>query len=124
VCYWPDDKVHQHGDLFIELVSAPTKYPAYVTRELAITNTKINESRTGERLRYHRPHRTAAEDAEQVWGRSHRRARQVGLKGVARLWKRGRDLAGFFDGLLFSRTKRLFFFFLFFFFLFSCCCCS
>ncbi len=45
MCYWPTDKVRQHGDMFIELVNL-SKFPSYTMREVAITNTKINESRT------------------------------------------------------------------------------
>ena len=51
MCYWPTDKVRQHGDMFIEQTSV-TEHTGYVLREFAITNTKINESRVVKHFQY------------------------------------------------------------------------
>lgn len=51
VCYWPSEKVRQHGDMFIEQTSM-TEMPNYSMREFAITNTKINESRVIKHYQY------------------------------------------------------------------------
>lgn len=51
MCYWPSEKVRQHGDMFIEQASV-SEMPSYVMREFAITNTKINESRIIKHFQY------------------------------------------------------------------------
>ena len=40
VQYWSEDKLKQHGDLFVEL-SQETSYPHYTMREFSLTNTKV-----------------------------------------------------------------------------------
>ena len=51
VCYWPTEKVRQHGDMFIEQSNC-SQLPSYTMREFAVTNTKINESRTIKHFQY------------------------------------------------------------------------
>lgn len=51
MCYWPTDKVRQHGDMFIEQTSM-SQLQNYIVREFAITNTKINESRVLKHYQY------------------------------------------------------------------------
>ena len=51
MCYWPTDKVKQHGDMFIEQTSV-SEMPSYTMREFAVTNTKINESRVIKHFQY------------------------------------------------------------------------
>lgn len=57
VCYWPSDKVHQHGDMFIEqqnMSSVPQgALPiSCKVREFSVTNTKVNDSRLIKQYQY------------------------------------------------------------------------